>query len=171
MERDEDRLTCKVCLESFHLKYPAFQHWLTGVCIPMPIDTRPQPISSAIHIGKLISHVSHRMQSFQGVIYCTKCGSIGKHHFSNLAQVCSPPGEYGKSCLRHIRSGMLPPSLSSPFAVRSRASLRTKQARRGARRSTRAEGPEILICPLPTPVPSLKRARDPSPLTRPTPCH
>ena len=34
LSRDGDRLTCSVCLDSFTLKDPAFQHWLAGRCIP-----------------------------------------------------------------------------------------------------------------------------------------
>ena len=105
-----DRFTCTSCLDSFMLKDPAFQHWLAGICIRAPLAcNKPVPISSDIHIGNANAHSSHRLQLFQKLVYCNRCGSRAMHHMRRLAQPCRPPGAHGKLTLKYIKEGRLPP--------------------------------------------------------------
>jgi hypothetical protein len=56
------------------------------------------------------------------VYYCNKCGSLGASHLSNLAKACTPPGIYGNTNLKYIRSGVLPPKRIAVFkAVRAKS--------------------------------------------------
>ena len=108
VSRRGDRYTCSSCRDSFTIKDPAFQHWLAGVCIPAPCDDRPEAIQASVHLGNLNAHFTHRLCSFQGMVYCGRCGSRGKQHMRRLARPCVPPGAHGKLTLKCIMSGRLP---------------------------------------------------------------
>jgi len=64
-----------------------------------------------IQIGGSSTHVSHDLHVYKGHLYCNKCGSKGLSRLRNLAVPCEEPGPYGKSQLRAINKGKLPPGL------------------------------------------------------------
>ena len=74
------RFSCTVCLSSFSMLDSSFRHWLSVLCPGYPTTTgqsgphahRPNRISESIHLGNQVSHVSHSLCNFQGVIYCSK---------------------------------------------------------------------------------------------------
>ena len=123
-----NRYLCSVCGDSFVKTDPAFQHWLAVGCLPKPHGNRVCPIEVTPHLGNQCTHSTHNIGNFKDLIYCTKCGNIGRHHLNKLSQPCCPPGKYGKHILRQIRAGIMPPASDTyMFAFRNAKALNRKR--------------------------------------------
>jgi hypothetical protein len=119
-----NRYACTVCNDSFVKSDSAFQHWLAVGCLSIPHGNRPLPVDIQPHIGNKCTHSSHKMGKFRDIIFCTKCGSIGRHHINKLSLACGPPGPYGKNVLKYIKAGRMPPaSDTNTFAHRNIKSI------------------------------------------------
>ena len=107
-----DRYTCTVCKSSFKYTDPSCKHWLSVQCsIPLVQDAIHIPICfpNQVHLGNRISHVSHSLCSYRGLIYCKTCGSrTGNNQLRNLGAQCEPPGTAGAKLLRAINAGKMP---------------------------------------------------------------
>ena len=111
----ENRLHCKVCLCSFACKDPSARAWLMAPCRNFSTsdsNTKPIKINDVIHMGNQVSHVSHSLYKFKDVIYCNKCGAMGKDHFVLLSKQCQSPGLAGERFLRSVQNGLLPKRLA-----------------------------------------------------------
>ena len=108
------RYFCSVCLSNFHIGDPSCKAWLQSVCIP-PFSVQPAsihnptPLTDVCHIGNSVSHISHQLYSYRGLIYCNKCGSFaGSSRLVNLARACEPPTDTGLRVLTSIAEGNMP---------------------------------------------------------------
>ena len=77
---------------------------------------RPRPLDKAdvFHIGRQVTHVSHVLYMYRGLIYCSKCGArAGASRLRKLAKVCEPavPGSTGRLVLDRINAGIKPPGI------------------------------------------------------------
>ena len=76
-----NRLTCRVCLNSFATSDPACKQWLKGHCVVLS-DDAPQfkhiriQDDASIHLGNKQLHSTHNVYSYRGPLYCLKCGAV-----------------------------------------------------------------------------------------------
>ena len=99
---------------------PARKHWLMTACVPVKssdivsqVASIPVPISMPIHIGNQVSHSSHSLKKYKGLIYCNKCGArAAGTQMKYLAKQCLPPTTMGRRTLACIKSGRLPSGLT-----------------------------------------------------------
>ena len=109
-----NRYCCTKCCSNFRVGDPAIRHWLTTKCIKPTREPRsltvhePLKVHDVIHIGNQISHVSHDLYSYVGLVYCNKCGAYGAKHFNLLARQCEAPRSAGLRTLKCIANGKLP---------------------------------------------------------------
>ncbi len=106
---DEQRVQCSLCLNSFKKSDPALRHWLSNQCIGYGPDlTRPIPLlRSQVHLGNRITHASHKLFKYKGLIYCKVCGSrAGALGLKKLSKPCLPPTAYGRTFLNalHVKT-------------------------------------------------------------------
>jgi len=84
------------------------------VCV-MPDPSRtmqyPQRNPGLTHLGNKAIHHSHDMYIFRGLSYCNRCGYIATNQVRALSDRCVEPKRNGKNVLKHIRQGMVPPSI------------------------------------------------------------
>ena len=88
--------------------------WLSLACSPISGPTcKPIRIGKDIkvHLGKQVSHVSHQLYEYKGLLYCNKCGTRGIVKFHLLAEKCGAPQPMGQATLRNISLDKLPPGL------------------------------------------------------------
>ena len=112
----KSRIRCVNCLSNFSLTDSACRHWLTTSCLPENSAAPPPhllhipiPINQPIHLGNQLSHSTHKMNSFRGLIYCSKCGArAGPNQIRYLARQCEPPSIAGQRTLNAIENGVLP---------------------------------------------------------------
>lgn len=112
------RVRCTKCLNSFSLNDPACKVWLRLACTPASTSRSssfrvfPIQLAEPIHIGNQISHMSHKLCSYRGFLYCANCGCrAGGNQIRNLARRCEPPSSTGEHTLSCISDGQLPPGL------------------------------------------------------------
>ncbi len=114
------RLSCHNCLNSFRSDDPGCKHWLTTMCVPersSQVESQllhaPVQIQMPIHVGNQVSHSTHSLKSYRGLIYCSKCGSkAGDNQIRYLAKACEPPTYSGRRTLARIENGRLPPGIT-----------------------------------------------------------
>ena len=111
-----DRYYCAVCKNSFRIKDPSMKHWLALQCkAPSEsLDThKPVKLNASIHIGNRVTHSSHYLCSFRGVVYCNTCGArAGSNQIRHLGTQCEPPTAGGLIVLRAIANGQMPPGVT-----------------------------------------------------------
>ena len=123
VSRSSNRLTCNKCLSSFSVLDPATKHWLQAPCISPTEESsavgeqlthQHVVINEPCHIGNQLTHSSHKLYKYRGLIYCNKCGArSGANQVRYLAKQCMPPTDGGEYALKRILSGKLPPRLSA----------------------------------------------------------
>ena len=110
-----NRYTCTVCKNSFKATDPGCWHWLATRCIPPIFQSRqhaPAKFNGSVHIGNRVSHISHNLYCYRGIIYCKECGArTGNNQIRNLGSACEPPGTGGLAVLRAIELGKKPPGV------------------------------------------------------------
>ena len=113
-----NRIFCSTCLSISASTDLACKHWLSIQCVPVDASANssathihtPKPINEQLHLGNQISHPSHKLHSYRGVIYCNSCGTrAGRNQIRRLAKQCEPPSEAGKGFLQKISGGLFPP--------------------------------------------------------------
>jgi hypothetical protein len=109
----DNRVWCKVCHNSFNLNDPAAKLWLKSDCTGSADVAQTHNhirLLEPIHIGNQISHISHSLYNYRGLIYCGKCGArSGKNQIRYLAHVCTPAdSSTGQRQLQGILRGKLP---------------------------------------------------------------
>ena len=104
-----------VCLNNFSKRDPALKEWLKAPCIrqqlsPVAPLVAPAALSpdSVIHLGNKTIHFSHKIAKYRGLLYCTKCGSLGTNQARYLAKPCEPPKLVGTRNIRYISAGKRP---------------------------------------------------------------
>ena len=110
-EEDElNRISCARCHNSFNKKDPCLKAWLVCSCVAIGKDTdRPVTIPyEEIHLGNRVTHISHSLFKFRGIVFCNKCGTKGSAKLHKLSSPCLPPTQYGISNLKALRAGKLP---------------------------------------------------------------
>ena len=60
-----------------------------------------------------MTHHSHRLFVYRGLVYCNKCGARGPSRLNKLADACEPPSADGQRMLNAVRAGVVPPGLDS----------------------------------------------------------
>ena len=116
-----NRIRCSRCYSSFSLSDPACKSWLQLQCSPVaPSSSSTQHVSTPIqlieqiHLGNQISHNSHKLASYRGLIYCSQCGArAGRNQIRHLAAQCLPTSSTGEYLLKHIRDKKLPPGFTT----------------------------------------------------------
>jgi len=112
----DTRMRCTKCLSSFSINDPVSRHWLTTKCVHEVSADRhsqvlqsPIPINQPIHAGNQLTHSTHILKNYKGIIYCSKCGArSGKNQIRYLAKPCEPPTTTGLRTLALIANGLLP---------------------------------------------------------------
>ena len=106
------RLVCARCPSSFPLKNQSLCiKWLESDCPSIGADhDKPVPLAyDHIHVGKLDISFSHKLVTFRGIIYCTKCGSISQRgKLGKLSTLCAPPTSAGLKNLSNLWEGKPP---------------------------------------------------------------
>ena len=106
---------CARCSSSFLVSDSGVRHWLLGKC-PNLGKSSDRPVLlpyEALHVGNKVSHHSHSLKLFRGVVYCGVCGARGPTKLHKLAHPCLPPTSKGKATLKALNQGHLPPGLVS----------------------------------------------------------
>jgi hypothetical protein len=111
-----NRYTCTKCHSSFHVTDSVFKSWLQTTCIPVALQSvsdRPRPLTDidVFHIGNKITHASHTLHIYRGLIYCCRCGArAGSNQIRKLAKVCetAASGSPGRLVIDRINAGRKP---------------------------------------------------------------
>ena len=111
LQREGERMTCTVCMDSFLVKDASFLHWLAGSCVASH-DAGNRIQNKSLHVGNQFVHFTHELRDHRGFVYCKKCGCRSTTLIKLLAKPCQPPGQYGDYTLKCIREDRLPPGLS-----------------------------------------------------------
>ena len=115
--RKANRVSCTVCHSSFRINDPSCKPWLSTVCHPVPfsphIEHKVINVTEPIHIGNQLSHSTHCLRKYRGLLYCSKCGArSGNNQIRLLARQCTPPTKYGQRTLDELENGQIPAGLS-----------------------------------------------------------
>jgi hypothetical protein len=110
------RYSCRKCQNNFHTSDPSFNTWLQTSCtplVPAVVHDVPRPITNhnVVHIGNSVTHVSHRLFIYRGLIYCESCGArAGASQIRKLSKICVPaePESAGQKVVQCIRAGRRP---------------------------------------------------------------
>jgi hypothetical protein len=110
-----NRYACSVCLNNFSIKDASLKHWLQTAC---HTDCQPPHLHKPIrciehtHFGNQMSHTSHDIYKYRGLLYCNKCGArSGVNQIRKLARPCEAITEAGKLVLGCINKGIRPPGV------------------------------------------------------------
>ena len=111
----KSRYHCSKCLQSFHSKDTSLKAWLQTTCFTAShLSDKPYSITYPIHKGNAVTHSTHKLKIFNGLIYCSKCGSRDSWKgLVALAKPCNPPARHGAVSLAALREGRLPPNVQS----------------------------------------------------------
>ena len=104
------RVGCARCHSSFLIKDPSLKFWLKRSCEALG-STQDRPVHipyDEVHLGNRVTHVTHDLYKFQGLVYCNRCGCNGTQKLHKLSEACQPPTSYGKACLKLLRQGKMP---------------------------------------------------------------
>jgi len=114
LAEDGNRVRCSDCHSSFLQADPSFQHWLQSPCSGIgPSCDKPTPINfDGLHIGNSVTHHSHKLHKYRGLVYCKRCGCRAGLSLRKLSKPCRPPTTYGATAIAAISAGKLPPRLS-----------------------------------------------------------
>ena len=114
-----NRIQCSVCPNSFNINDANCKHWLKTSCIPQmgaataQQQTKPVPLNESIHFGNQVSHSSHKLMCYKGVVYCSKCGTRnGSNQIRYLAKQCQAPTTAGRFLLHCISQDKPPAGLT-----------------------------------------------------------
>ena len=115
IHRNHNRITCLRCSNSFNIKDSSLRSFLQSQCFAIGTNAdKPVLVPLEIkHIGNKSTHHSHKLSSFKGLIFCTKCGMRGPTRLVNLSKPCEGPTGYGKRNLEAIFQGKLPEQLDA----------------------------------------------------------
>ena len=108
-----NRLTCKVCCNSYSASDPACRQWLKGHCTAF-VDEAPHcrhikiQNDVNIHLGNRHLHSSHNVYSHRGLSYWLKCGAVCTDQLRYLAKPCVPPSKTGSITIHSIPAGKKP---------------------------------------------------------------
>ena len=113
--RSGNRFACSVCLSNFSIKDPSLRPWLQTACqtdVQPPRLHKPIKCSENTHFGNQMSHTSHDLYNYRGLLYCNKCGArSGVNQIRKLARPCEAITGAGKLVLGCIRKGIRPPGV------------------------------------------------------------
>ena len=111
------RISCAKCCSSVSSLVPALaKDWLRAPCHAIhPPVAKPHklPLYSCILIGRQVTHKSHSLYLYRGLLYCNKCGSRGEMMIKKLALPCEKPTVSGLGILKRINDAKLPVGLTS----------------------------------------------------------
>lgn len=107
------RVSCARCHSSFKRNDPNLKHWLTCRCRDLGTGSdRPVPIPyEELHMGNRVTHYSHSLYRYRGLVYCNKCGAWSAEQLWGLSAPCEPPRDHGRAALKAIRNGKRPHNL------------------------------------------------------------
>ena len=107
----QNRVGCARCLQSFSVKDPMAKQWILSCCLAIGTSAdQPTPIiHQTLHIGKQVSHITHHLMTYKGLIYCKKCGGFtSTYKLHKLAKPCIPPTLTGLAALKAISCNRKP---------------------------------------------------------------
>ena len=87
--------SCRNCKSSFKRSDAGFRHWLQCGCVPLHAAStseapRHVPMGNPVHMGSQVSHHSHSLFIYKGLVYCNVCGNRGSNNqIRKLAKPCS----------------------------------------------------------------------------------
>ena len=108
-----------------------------GMCFMLHSDEdRPRPLPlELLHIGNLSIHHTHKINTFEGLIYCRVCGARAGTSAAGflklLAKPCTFPGSYGKDNMKRLAEGRLPRGVAC-WPIETVSDLPTAKRRRAA---------------------------------------
>ena len=126
-------MTCLACLDSFRVGDTSLRYWLQCGCLRLnssivsiaaiarSTNMRPLsiPIHTAVtgpvHVGNKVTHSTHVLMKYRGLIYCNACGYVATGQMRKLATPCDlprPTNVAGDKVLASIRRADLPKSLA-----------------------------------------------------------
>ncbi len=114
LHESDSRIACARCHNSFNKHDPALRGWLQCMCQAIGSSSdKPIPLSlTQLHSGNRVTHHSHKLLQYRGLVYCNKCGSRdGRLGYKKLASQCAPPTPYGIQSLKALRECIKPPGL------------------------------------------------------------
>ena len=106
----KSRVHCARCHNSFAIHDPAAICWIRSLCTGIgQANDRPLPLAyESLHIGDNVTHFTHSLMLFRGLVYCGKCGAVGTFKLHKLARPCLPPTQAGINNIKAIRNNKLP---------------------------------------------------------------
>ncbi len=97
-----------------------------------------------IHVGNRITHSSHDLCIFRGLISYNKCGSRGgTNSLVNLSAPCAPPTIYGLASLNALKEGRRPPNLEQWPGEEPHIAGSATIARKSSTQSKGSGGPTV----------------------------
>jgi len=105
---------CIHCKSMHNFKAKSFQQWALSPCIPCKIQHfQATTLASQVRVGNNITHASHSMSSYRGLLHCIRCGSIATTKLHLLSKECpgKPNSNYGVRNKKYIQRGALPPGV------------------------------------------------------------
>ena len=116
---DGTSMSCRGCGAKVSSLANLCKDWLATSCA-VPFDSRnvlmyqQKQLGNSIQVGNSMTHPSHKICIFRGLLFCKICGARGPSKLVNLSDPCEPAkaGSYGRANLNAIRQGKKPQGLS-----------------------------------------------------------
>ena len=115
---DGTTLSCRGCGARVSTLAGLCKDWLATSCAaPFNISNvlryQQKQLGNSIQVGSSMTHPSHRIRIFRGLLFCKVCGARGPSKLVNLSEPCvaARAGSYGRANLNAIKQGKKPQGL------------------------------------------------------------
>ena len=113
--RRQHILFCTVCKGRISYNSPNLRAFLNKECDIVDqvhvkrYDNKPVPINTTVQISNAVTHPSHRLMSFRGIVFCNACGCAAQKVLRGLAKPCKGARNgHGQRVQERIAQGLLP---------------------------------------------------------------
>ena len=110
---DGTQLWCAVCMQT--ATNPSAKREILSQWCPGPqghlSSHKVVKMPSQVRVNKLITHCSHALSSYRGVMFCTECGSLATVKLNNLHRQCPARAgatSHGVQCINRLSKGIRP---------------------------------------------------------------
>lgn len=111
---DRGQYRCALCKASVGAKDPTLPDFLLADCLHTKAGNINQPsrIRIPMRIGKGVTHVTHNLYNYKGIIYCQTCGYTASQKLRGLALECTRVRTaHGKIVIDRISKDKFPPGV------------------------------------------------------------
>ena len=116
-----DIIFCTVCKGRINFNSPNLRSFLDKVCdivsqvhVGRYAQDKPVRINTTVQIANSVTHPSHKLMSYRGVIFCNACGCAAQTVLRGLAKSCKRSRNgHGQRVQERIAQGLLPHGMNT----------------------------------------------------------